>query len=154
MAEIFLLGALSHKKLLKHVESKLKREGFRCSILNSPQASFDKVKECFRIYSNKIPKLKPLKVADLNIDPETYSMYANNQKVKLRKKEFQLLQFFIANRNKILNRNTILENVWGPNCNPFTNTVDVHIAALRKKLNMNGKTLLKTVHGVGYKFEV
>lgn len=154
MAEIFLLGAQSNSKLLQHVQLKLKRDGFQCAILNSPQASYEKIKECFRLYTSKVPKLKTHKVADFNIDPEAYSIHIGGRNIKLRKKEFQLLQFFIANKNRILNRNTILENVWGPNCNPFTNTIDVHIVALRKKLNQNGKTYLKTIHGVGYKLEV
>jgi len=43
--------------------------------------------------------------------------------------------------------------VWGPFANPFSNTVDVHIAKIRKKINTPQKTYLKTIHGAGYIFE-
>lgn len=154
MPEVFLLSASSHQKILKFIQRKLKGEGIRCEILTSPRKAIKRVKKCFHLYYKDIPKLKSLKVADFNLDPETYELSKIDKKVKLRKKEFELLQFFISNKNKIINRNTILENVWGPSCNPFTNTVDVHIASLRKKVNTGEHKLLRTIHGVGYKFEI
>ncbi|MFC1810760.1 winged helix-turn-helix domain-containing protein [Patescibacteria group bacterium] len=48
----------------------------------------------------------------------------------------------------------MLDNVWGPNANPFSNTVDVHIARLRKIINIEQKEYLKTIHCVGYILEI
>ncbi len=148
------------------------KDGLKCQILDSPKNAIHKVKECFNLGYKNIPKLVPLKVADFDLNPEEYTLTPRKIKlnvdskaaiavldnkdeiIKLRKKEYELLQFLITNKNRIVNRNTILENVWGLSSNPFTNTVDVHIASLRKKLNRGDKVLLKTIHGVGYKLEL
>ncbi|MFC1656236.1 winged helix-turn-helix domain-containing protein [Patescibacteria group bacterium] len=154
MAEVFLLSEQAHYKILKLIKQKLTKEGVDCEILKSPKTSLERVKECFHLYPQKIPKLKAIKVSDLTLDPENYNVSNKGELIKLRKKEYELLQFFITNKNQIINRNTLLENVWGHNCNPFTNTVDVHIAALRRKLKTKDKQLIKTVHGVGYRLEL
>ncbi len=154
MAEVFLLSTRSHHKILKFIQQKLTKEGVDCEILKSPNASLEKVNECFNLYPEQIPKLKALKASDLILDPENYNVRNKDKLIKLRKKEYELLQFFVRNKNRIINRNTLLENIWGPNCNPFTNTVDVHIAALRKKLKTKNRQLIKTIHGVGYKLEL
>ncbi|MBU1446278.1 winged helix-turn-helix domain-containing protein [Patescibacteria group bacterium] len=166
MSEVFLMSADGQNKLLRFIQKKLINDGLKCQILDSPKNAIHKVKECFNLGYRNIPKLVPLQVADFDLNPEEYtltprktdaaSVNANiaGEIVKLRKKEYELLQFLITNKNRIINRNTILENVWGPDSNPFTNTVDVHIASLRKKLNQGDQVLLKTVHGVGYKLEL
>lgn len=162
MSEVFLMSAGGQNKLLRFIQKKLVNDGLKCQILDSPKNAIHKVKECFNLGYKNIPKLVPLKVADFDLNPEEYTLTPRkikstvnqNEIIKLRKKEYELLQFLITNKNRIVNRNTILENVWGPYSNPFTNTVDVHIASLRKKLNRGDKVLLKTVHGVGYKLEL
>jgi len=171
MSEVFLMSAGGQNKLLRFIQKKLMNDGFKCHILNSPKNAIGKVKECFNLNYRNLPKLVPLQVADFDLNPEEYTltprkihampdvvasavMDNQDQTIKLRKKEYELLQFLITNKNRIVNRNTILENVWGPSSNPFTNTVDVHIASLRRKLHTGGKALLKTIHGVGYKLEL
>lgn len=154
MKDVFILTR-NGCGLVKNMESLQKeflRRGMQCRILSSPRTALNTVKECFSLDYKHVPKLRSLKVADFSVDPDTYKIKNGLYGAKLRKKEYELLRFFMSNKNLILSRNTILENVWGDDApNPFTNTVDVHVSALRKKFKIgDGKDLFKTVHGVGY----
>ena len=67
---------------------------------------------------------------------------------------FTLLEYVMRNAGILLTRQMTLEHVWDINTDPFTNTVEVHILFLRRKLDEGFKRkLIKTVHGYGYKFE-
>lgn len=72
----------------------------------------------------------------------------------LSAREFQLLRYLIEHRGKTLSREELLEKVWGYDASLFTRTVDVHMAWLRQKLEVNPKApeYLLTVRGTGYKF--
>ena len=85
------------------------------------------MEDTFLLHLRKLPKFGKKKYSGLVLDPESYSMRIEDRTIRLRKKEFALLSFFLRNKNRIINRNTLLENVWGNNCNPFTNTVDGHV---------------------------
>lgn len=87
---------------------------------------------------------------DLELDVSRHSVKYKNKVIKLRHKEFELLHFLMRNKGKVLNRLTILENVWDQNANAFTNTVDVHISQLRKKLNSEEDKYIHTVPCTGY----
>ncbi|MCF0053963.1 response regulator transcription factor [Dyadobacter chenwenxiniae] len=92
-----------------------------------------------------------LKIADLVLNTETKIVQRNGQTIDLTATEFRLLEFLIHNRNKVLNRMEILENVWDINFNLGTNVVDVYINYLRKKVDKNQKNkLIHTVFGMGY----
>ena len=67
---------------------------------------------------------------------------------------FTLLEYLMRNAGMLLTRQMILEHVWDINTDPFTNTVEVHIRFLRRKLDEGFKRkLIKTVRGYGYKFD-
>lgn len=90
---------------------------------------------------------------DLTIDLKKHTATRAQKTLNLRKKELALLEYFMRNPETILTRSMILEHVWDTNADPFTNTVDVHIRALRQKLNFESslEPLIETVRGVGYK---
>ena len=70
-------------------------------------------------------------------------------------KEFELLYFLAKNKNKVFTRDQLLDEIWGYEFFGDSRTVDVHIKRVREKIETEGKNwLLKTVWGVGYKFEV
>ena len=71
-------------------------------------------------------------------------------KVELAKKEFKLLELLASKPGKVFTRQEILENVWGLEVVVGDRTIDVHIRKLREKIN---DQYIKTVKGVGYKFE-
>jgi DNA-binding response OmpR family regulator len=89
----------------------------------------------------------------LNIDPNNFQVRCENKKVILTKKEFQLLEFMAMNRDRVLNRLTLLEHVWHYGTFAATNTLDAHIASLRRKLDKGRhKKLIRTIHGIGFLF--
>ena len=97
---------------------------------------------------------RELKCGDLVLDLKKREAYFNGNKIALRNKEFELLQFLIISRDKILTRSEILEHVWDYNTNILTNTVDVHISRLRRKLDkFKAGNLIKTVPCIGYIYE-
>ena len=84
------------------------------------------------------------------IDRERYVVIIEGQEFSLPKKEFELLQLLASKPNKVFTRDEIFSNVWGDNVIVGDRTIDVHIRKIREKLNINH---IKTIKGVGYKFE-
>lgn len=97
------------------------------------------------------PKENTIKIADLSLDVQRRVASRFDNKFNLRNKEFHLLEFLMRNPDIIFSRQKILEQVWDRNANMFTNTVDVHINILRKKIdNKDGSRLIETIHCNGY----
>ena len=93
-------------------------------------------------------------VDDIIIDTRSRSVRRGNREIALTMKEFELLLLFARNKNIALFRETLYENVWGSDFMGDSRTVDVHVKRLREKLEgVSDKWVLKTVWGVGYKFE-
>ncbi len=92
-----------------------------------------------------------IRIADFTLDTNTREVTRGGQKVDLAPREFSLLEYLVLNRGKALGRTDILEHVWGESVDQFSNTVDVHIRYLRKKIDDDFDTkLIKTVKGKGY----
>ena len=89
-------------------------------------------------------------VGNITIDREKYSAFKNGKEVILPKKEFELLALLMSKPGKVFTRDVILEKVWGGEVVVGDRTIDVHIRKLREKI---GDKVIKTVKGVGYKFE-
>ncbi len=90
----------------------------------------------------------------VTIDFEKYRVTIKNKDLDLTQKEFELLRYLIRNRETVLSRDRLLDEVWGYDSYPTTRTVDTHILKLRKKLEddpANPKYIL-SVYGGGYKF--
>ncbi len=93
-----------------------------------------------------------LHVADLTLDQSSREVRRGGEVITLTKKEFDLLAFLMSNPNKALSRTSILEHVWGYHYDTLTNTVDVYIGYLRKKIDSRSETkLIQTVRDFGYK---
>ncbi len=90
-----------------------------------------------------------LKIRDLQLNRETHEIVIDGRTLYLRNKEFALLEFLMMNVGRVLSRETILEHVWDHNANIFTNTVDVHINKLRKKISKRD-TFIRTIPCSGY----
>lgn len=92
-----------------------------------------------------------LSVGKLCLDEGTFEARYDDELVQLTKKEFDLLKCLIQNKNMVLNRDQILENVWGYSYYGDTNVVDVYIRYLRSKIDDHyGVKIIRTVRGVGY----
>ena len=94
---------------------------------------------------------RQLKVGNLVLDPQTRLVTREDKPIKLRFKEYVLLEYFMRNPDMVISRDTLIENVWKYNAKVGSNTVDSHVSLLRKKLNQGFDCqLIETVHGVGY----
>jgi DNA-binding response OmpR family regulator len=87
----------------------------------------------------------------LKLYKDNYRVEYDNNEIELTKKEFELLEYLMINKNIVLSREKILENVWGYDYFGETNLIDVYIRYLRGKIDQKyGVDLIKTVRGVGY----
>ena len=92
---------------------------------------------------------------NLSVNLANYELKLNDKIIEIPPKELELLHFLASNPNRVFTREQLLEEVWGFDYFGDSRTVDVHIKRLREKLeNIEGNWTLKTVWGVGYKFEV
>jgi two-component system, OmpR family, response regulator ArlR len=92
-----------------------------------------------------------LQFGNLKIDLDKHSVYYKENYIDLTKKEYDLLQYLVENKNIALTRDKILEHVWGYDYFGDTNVVDVYVRYLRSKLDDKfGTKLIHTVRGVGY----
>ena len=89
-------------------------------------------------------------VGDVIIDKEKYVVIKQGKEINLPKKEFELLSLLISKPGRVFTREVILSTIWGNDVVVGDRTIDVHIRKLREKL---GSGFIKTVKGVGYKFE-
>ncbi len=96
-------------------------------------------------------------VGPLKLDIQNNSLMGPNGLIELTRKQFDLLVFFIGNKNRVITKETIVEHLWGDNCDMFDNYdfIYTHIKNLRKKLMAEGcPNYIKVIYGVGYKFEL
>ncbi len=93
-----------------------------------------------------------LKVGGVELDTTNMKAIFKKKELNLTLKEFMVLEYLMRNINKVITRDTLYSHAWDFADSSFSNTVDVHIKNLRKKLNDNGK-FIQTIRGVGYKIE-
>jgi DNA-binding response OmpR family regulator len=95
-----------------------------------------------------------LKVADVELDVETRAVRRSTKNIQLTAKEYLLLEFLMRNKNRILTRREIAEQVWGYTFDTGTNVVDVYVNYLRKAIDEGfPRRLIHTVRGVGFIFK-
>jgi DNA-binding response OmpR family regulator len=89
-------------------------------------------------------------IADLTLDPSSRDVLVAGERVRLRQREFDLLEAFMRHPNVAMDRERLLSMVWGEDFYGDARTIDVHVAWLRDKLK-NARPKIETVWGVGYK---
>lgn len=95
-----------------------------------------------------------LRVADLEMDLVTHKVTRNGRRIDLQPLEYQLLEYLLRNKGRVVSKNTIMERVWDYNFDPHTNVVECRVSRLRAKLSMPGeKELLHTIRRFGYVVE-
>ncbi len=92
-----------------------------------------------------------LRVSDLTLNPDTRDVSRGDRQLDLTAREFELLEFLMRNQKLVISRERLLEEVWGYDPTSMTNTIDVFISNLRRKLEEGGETrILHTKRGAGY----
>jgi len=114
-----------------------------------PRALMSRINAFFRRGSSAGSANDQLTIGELEIDKTSYTVKVDKKEVVLPKKEFELLYFLMQNPNKVFNREELLKNIWGTDVYVLARTVDVHIRKIREKI---GEEYIKTIKGVGYKF--
>ena len=115
-----------------------------------PRALMSRVNAFFKKSERSLESASILEFGNLKIDRISYTVTKSEQAIELPKKEFELLYFLAQKPGQVFNRDVLLKNVWGSDVYVLARTVDVHIRKVREKI---GDNYIKTIMGVGYKFE-
>lgn len=91
-----------------------------------------------------------LNFRDIALNPAAYEITKNSSRLELTKKEYELLSYFLKNKNRVLSREQILNHVWGLDYEGDIRTVDTHIRRIRRKI---GDSYIRTCFGIGYMME-
>lgn len=139
---------------LNEVETKVKLLGIGADdYMTKPfdfEELFARVKVLMR--KQKIELGNLLAYDDIKIDLKRHEVTKGGNKVAMREKEIKILEYLMRNAEQVLTREMILNYVWGPSTERYTNVVDVHIHHLRDKIDKPFRSrLVKTVSNVGYK---
>lgn len=109
-----------------------------------------RIKAVLRRFDDSEQTANKLEVHDLQIDRDRYIVLQQGNEFQLPRKEFELLFFLASRKGRVLDRQTLLNKVWGDNIYVVDRTVDVHVRKIREKL---GDHYIETVKGVGYRFK-
>ncbi len=120
-------------------------------------ASADPAELCARVRQalwrrSRVDAKNILKCGDLVMDLANYTVHVAGRPVELTYKEYELLRFLATNRDRVFNRETLLNKVWGYDFFGGARTVDVHIRRLRSKIEDRHNAFIETVRNVGYRF--
>lgn len=115
-----------------------------------PRVLLSRIKALLRRF-NGDQKEQGIKIGNLEIDRERYLVYKNGESIVFPRKEFELLALLTSKPGKVFTREDILQRVWGTDIVVGDRTIDVHIRKIREKL---GDESIKTVKGIGYKFDI
>lgn len=122
----------------------------------SPRQVIAKIKALMRRLEIKNNSDKIIKIDNLTINMDEYTLMIDDNLIPLTKKEIEILYLMAKHPSRIYSRETLLDTLWGDNYFGDIRTVDTHIKRIRGKLNLNNNKYnwdIKTVWGVGYKFE-
>ena len=132
-ADDYVTKPFEMKEVLARIEAVLRRTGTTVTEEKSRKLTFDK----------------------LTIDMDSFELVVDGKKIDTPPKEMELLFYLATSPNRVYTRNQLLDEVWGFDYFGDSRTVDVHVKRLREKIEIpNVPWSLKTVWGVGYKFEV
>ncbi|MEA2280136.1 MAG: two-component system, OmpR family, response regulator MprA [Solirubrobacteraceae bacterium] len=99
--------------------------------------------------------MAPLRAGDLMLNPDTHEVSRGERRIDLTQREFELLEYLMRNERLVISRQKLLDEVWGYDPFSITNTIEVFVSNLRRKLEAGGEPrLLHTVRGAGYVLRV
>lgn len=113
-----------------------------------------RIKAVLRRFAPQAENERAIVLEGLSISLENYSVVLDGVQLEMPPKEIELLYFLASHNGKVFTREQLLEQVWGFDFFGDSRTVDVHVKRIREKLGERENWQLKTVWGVGYKFEI
>jgi len=115
-----------------------------------PRLLLSRINALLRRVQKPIAVSEKMVNADFSIDEEKYLVYIKGQPMTLAKKEFELLHLLSSKPGKVFTRQEIFNKIWGMDVIVGDRTIDVHIRKIREKI---GEDYIRTIKGIGYKFE-
>lgn len=109
-----------------------------------------RIKAVLRRFEETTETADRIEVHDIVIDKDRYIVSQGDEDYQLPRKEFELLYFLASRKGKVMDRQTLLDQVWGNDVYVVDRTVDVHVRKIREKI---GDEYIETVKGVGYRFK-
>ena len=116
--------------------------------------SFDELAARIRAILRRTQKHKSTKLhaGELTLDTVTHLAYRDNKEIELTTKEYSLLMYLMLNKNNVIARNSIIQNVWREDLGKDSNVIDVYVKKLRGKIEKKGtRPTIQSVRGVGYR---
>jgi len=95
-----------------------------------------------------------IRIGELELDPDRFSVFNRQRKISLSAKEFSLLEYLMANKGRYISRQEIMDKIWDENADPFSNTIEVHIMNIRKKIGIDSGRYIFTAANRGYKIDL
>jgi two-component system response regulator CpxR len=111
-----------------------------------------RIRAILRRMEPRDPPTGKLEVNGIAIDPGSRSAWRRGEAVELTTFEFDILETLMRGAGKVVSRDSLMEQMYNRKATPFDRSIDMHISHLRKKLELEGKPLIKTVRGIGYQF--
>jgi DNA-binding response OmpR family regulator len=120
----------------------------------SPRELLARVRVALRRLAQGLEKQEVYNFGEIEVNFAKMELLRAGQAIPLTPQEFKMLRFFLNNKERVVSRNELLNEVWGYHSYPTTRTVDTHILRLRQKLERDpaDPVHFRTVHGTGYKF--
>jgi two-component system, OmpR family, response regulator len=101
--------------------------------------------------SRAVEDSRELRIADLRLDLRTRGVHRAGRRIALQPREFRLLEYLVRHHEEVVTRTTLLEAVWGYDCDAPPSVIDVQISRLRRKIDKGfSPQLIRTIRGVGY----
>ncbi len=119
-----------------------------------PNELIARIKAVLRRFAPATESERTINLPDLTISLENYSVTLDGEQLEMPPKEIELLYFLASHSGRVFTREQLLEQVWGFDFFGDSRTVDVHVKRIREKLGERENWQLRTVWGVGYKFDV
>ncbi|TQR19815.1 response regulator transcription factor [Psychrobacillus vulpis] len=138
-ADDYMTKPFSPREVTARVKAMIRRSGMSSETQNTEQK----------------PTEEQYTFGPLQVFPERFEVLLSNEQIEFTPKEFELLVYLIENKNRVLTRDQLLSAVWNYDFAGDTRIVDVHISHLRDKIEVNSRKpiFIKTIRGLGYKFE-
>lgn len=115
-----------------------------------PRLLVSRIKALLRRTGSADQNHEQVSYGDISIDEEKYLVYVKGKPISLAKKEFELIQLLVSRPGKVFTRQEIFNKIWGMDVIVGDRTIDVHIRKIREKV---GENYIKTIKGIGYKFD-
>ena len=113
---------------------------------------------CIRALTRRQPELRSsdtVEFGDLKLDKSAFTLSCGNRQLRLSRKEFDMMELLMRNRDMVLTKETLLLKIWGYESDAEDNNVEVYVSFLRKKLDhLHSRVKIKTIRMVGYCLEV